>query len=62
MKLQRPKEAFTLALQLAITAPSEKLALGCFEMAHILEEKLTPSEIEECTQIAKRYAEELLKQ
>tara|TARA_B100001559_G_C16485184_1_gene615689 strand:- start:1336 stop:1503 length:168 start_codon:yes stop_codon:yes gene_type:complete len=50
--LQTPKQAFTLALQLAITAPSAEMKLDCIEMAENLAQKLTPSEIEECKRLA----------
>ena len=51
--LQTEKQALTLALQLAMTAPSVKLSHDCIEMADFFAEKLTPSEIEECKKAAK---------
>lgn len=53
--LQTPKHALTLALQLAMTAPSAERALDCIELADFFAEKLTPSEIEECKKEAKAY-------
>ena len=50
---QTPAEALTLALTLAITAPTDQQAADCVAMAESLAAQLSPSEVEACQAAAK---------
>ena len=46
------------ALVLAVTAPSQKLADECVEIAELLSTRLTKQEVENCKQVAEEMLEE----
>ena len=54
------KDAFLLALQLAVTLPEgqEEKMKALFQMVASLSERLTPEEIEECKAIVQKEVEE----
>ena len=56
-KPQTTAEALTLALTLAITAPTDQQATDCVAMADSLAAQLSDSEVEACKAAAKAAAD-----
>ena len=57
-RLSSDCEALVLALQLAITAPTEEQCLECTELAEHLAAQLSLEEVEACKALAKHTAHE----
>tara|TARA_R110002020_G_scaffold469112_1_gene693862 strand:+ start:42 stop:239 length:198 start_codon:yes stop_codon:yes gene_type:complete len=57
LKIENKEDALTLALKLAITAPSEKQSSECIEYAEIIAATMTPKEVKICKMAAECLVE-----
>lgn len=51
-EINNHKDALTLALQLAVTAPNDALAQECLDMAKGFASQMTPKDVEICLMAA----------